>query len=109
MIKKVKYLLVIFMIFTQFSCNNFLELIPPNGLIREEFWKTKEDVEAVLMASYEAFASLNRDLLIFGEIRGDMLEGGVNQGWNEQLLSENNIYPDNSICNWRNFYEVINY
>ena len=109
MIKKIKYLLVIFMVFAQFSCNDWLELIPPNGLIREEFWKTKEDVEAVLMASYESFAGLNRNLFIFGEIRGDMLEGDVNQGTGEQLLMENNIYPDNGICNWSNFYKVINY
>jgi starch-binding outer membrane protein, SusD/RagB family len=46
--KKIKYIMVVLMIFTQISCNDWLELIPPSGLIREEFWKTKADVDAVL-------------------------------------------------------------
>ena len=107
--KKIKYFLVVLMVFTQFSCNDWLELIPPGGLIREEFWKTRADVEAVLMASYEAFASIDEKLFVFGEVRGDMLEGDFSQGWWEQLLMENNIYPDNNLCDWSQFYKVINY
>ncbi len=107
--KKIKYFLVALMVFTQFSCNDWLELIPPGGLIREEFWKTKADVEAVLMASYETFASMDRNLFVFGEVRADMLEGDYSQPWRERLLMENNIYQDNSISNWSVFYKIINY
>ncbi len=106
---KIKYLLIALMVLMQVSCDDWLELQPPGGLIREEFWKTKEDVEAVLMASYESFASLNRTLFVFGEVRADLVEGDFNQGRDEQLLMENNIYPDNGITNWQNFYKVINY
>lgn len=104
-----KYILIVLLVLTQFSCNNWLELIPPTGLIREEFWKTKEDVEAVLMATYESFASMDRNLFIYGEVRADMVEGDYNQGWWEQKLMENNIYPENPLCNWSNFYKIINY
>ena len=107
--KKIKYLIAGLLIFTQFSCNDWLELIPPGGLIREEFWKTKADVNAVLMAAYSDFSRMDRDLFLYGELRGDMLIGGGNQNWEEQLISENNIYPDNSKTNWNNFYKVINY
>lgn len=107
--QKIKYLLVAILVFTQIACNDWLELIPPGGLIREEFWKTKADVEAVLMAAYSDFSTMDRKLFIFGEIRGDMLKGGTSQPWNEQLLMENNIYPDNGSCNWDAFYKVINY
>lgn len=107
--KKLKYGLIATLVFMQISCNNWLDLIPPGGLIREEFWKTKADVEAVLMAGYSTFAGMDRNLFIFGEIRGDMLERGNNQPWNEQKLMENNIYPDNGATNWESFYKVINY
>jgi hypothetical protein len=107
--KKIKYLMVVLMIFTQISCNDWLELIPPGGLIREEFWKTKADVDAVLMAAYSDFSSLDRNLFLYGELRGDMLIGGPNQPWGEQQIMENNIYPDNGFSNWQNFYKVINY
>ena len=107
--KKIKYLIIILIVFTQISCNKWLELIPPGGLIREEFWKTKADVEAVLMAGYSEFSRMDRNLFLYGELRGDMLIGSGNQGWEEQLISENNIYPDNSFTNWNTFYKVINY
>ena len=48
-----KYIFIAVFIFLQTSCNSWLDIYPPNGLIREEYWKEKEDVEAVLMAAYE--------------------------------------------------------
>ncbi len=107
--KKIKYLIIVLLVFTQISCSDWLELIPPGGLIREEFWKTKADVEAVLMATYSEFSRMDRSLFLYGELRADMLKGSGNQGWNEQLISENNIYPDNGFTNWNTFYKVINY
>ncbi len=107
--KKLKYLLFVFVFFAQVSCNNWLELIPPGGLIREEFWKTKADVQAVLMSGYGELAAMNRELFVFGEVRGDMLRGLYGQPWGERLIMENNIYPDNYLTNWQNFYKIINY
>ncbi len=107
--KRLKYLLFVFVFFAQVSCNNWLELIPPGGLIREEFWKTKADVQAVLMSGYSELAAINRELFVFGEVRGDMLRGLYGQPWSERLIMENNIYPDNYLTNWQNFYKVINY
>ncbi len=105
---RARYLLLISMIFLMPSCDKWLELQPPNGLIREEYWKTKEDVETLLMSAYETLASMDRTLFIDGEIRADMVKGDVNQPAKEQLISEGNIYPDNSICDWKDFYTVIN-
>ncbi len=108
---RIKYLSLIFVMLVQFSCNtdDWLELLPPSGLIKEEFWQSKEDVEAVLMASYESFASMDRSLFLYGELRADLLERGPNQNSREQNIMENNIYPDNSFVNWDGFYEIINY
>lgn len=107
--RKIKYFLLTLMLIMQFSCNNWMELIPPEGLIKEEFWKSKEDVEAVLMAAYESLSVMDRSLFLYGELRGDLLKGGLTQSTDEQNIMENNIYPDNSFCNWANFYKVINY
>lgn len=105
---KATYVLLTIMFFSLLSCGDWIELQPPDGLVREEYWKTKEDVEAVLMSAYEVFASMDRTLFIHGEIRADMVTGDDNQSTNEQLISEGNIYPDNSLCNWDDFYTVIN-
>lgn len=107
---KIRFILLFFALSLQFSCSkNYLELLPPNGLVREEFWKSKEDVEAVLMAAYQTSASMNGTLFTYGEARGDMVKAGSNLGSNERNLMESNIYPDNPLCNWLTFYKVINY
>ena len=97
-----------FIMLSNFSCKDYLELIPPEGLIREEFWKNQSDVESALMAAYQRFAALDDLLFVFGEVRADMVSGDVNQRNTERLLAESNIYSDNNLSNWWDFYRVIN-
>ncbi|MGE5394693.1 MAG: RagB/SusD family nutrient uptake outer membrane protein [Candidatus Saccharibacteria bacterium] len=103
--------IVIFLALTmQISCSNYLELLPPNGLVREEFWKTKEDVEAVLMGAYQSFSKMDGNLFTYGEARGDMVEAHGNFKWSDEYkLMTSNIFPENSLCKWDGFYKVINY
>lgn len=103
-----KYFYLILLVFVQYGCDDYFEILPSNGLIRDEFWNTKEDVRSVLMASYELFASMDRELFLQGELRGDMLAGKGNQSWNERNIMENNIYSTNDFCNWKDYYVIIN-
>lgn len=91
------------------GCQDWMDLIPPEGLTREEFWTTKEDVEAVVMGAYESFAVMDDKLFKYGELRGDLLEGDFNQSLDEQKIQEATIYSDNYLCNWLDFYKVIDY
>ena len=91
------------------SCDSWLELTPPDGLVKDEFWKSKEDIEAVLMGAYQKFASLDEKLFLFGELRADLITDDQNTANEQRLIMEGNIYPDNSLCNWSNFYTVISY
>lgn len=102
-------LILIIGIIAQFSCTEWMDLEPPQGLIREEFWQTKEDVEAILMGAYDVFRTMDGDLFKYGEMRGDMVQPDVNLGSNERKIMEGNIFPDNWLVNWHKFYEVINY
>ncbi len=106
---RAKYILIVTLMLTQVSCNDWMDLVPPEGLIRQEFWKTKEDVKAVVMGAYETFSHMDAQLFKYGEIRGDMLKGDVNQSGDERKIMEGNIYPDNGMCNWKQFYTVIDY
>ncbi|HEY3369355.1 MAG TPA: RagB/SusD family nutrient uptake outer membrane protein [Prolixibacteraceae bacterium] len=107
---KIRYILLFLALTMQFSCSKYLELLPPNGLVREEFWKTKEDVQAVLMGAYQSFASMDGDLFTYGEARGDMVKAHGNWlGSDQSKLMQSDIYPKNPLCNWNKFYKVINY
>jgi starch-binding outer membrane protein, SusD/RagB family len=106
---QIKYILVVLTLLMQFSCGKWLDLIPPEGLIKEEFWQTKEDVEAVLNGAYSAMSKLDGTFFLYGELRADMIIGDNNQSLDQKKISQNNIYPDNWMTNWNSLYQVINY
>jgi hypothetical protein len=106
---KAKLILITLAISVQFSCNDWMALTPPEGLIREEFWKTKEDVQAVLMGAYESFAQMDNLFFLYGEIRADLVKPDNNTSLDEKKIMESNIYPDNYLSSWEKFYQVINY
>lgn len=107
---KIRVILLFLALTMQFSCSNFLELLPPNGLVREEFWKTKEDVDAVLMGAYQSFASMDGLLFTYGEARGDMVKADGSFQWGDEYkLMQSNIFPNNGLCSWEKFYKVINF
>jgi len=107
--RNIKYSLILLAVLAQVSCNNWLELEPPSGLTREEFWQTKEDVEAMLSGAYSTMAKMDNLFFLYGEIRADMVIGDTNQGDDQKKMAQNNIYPDNGMANWSKFYQVINY
>jgi hypothetical protein len=86
----------------------WLELKPANGLVVDEYWQKKEDVKATLMGAYQQFALMDERLWLYGEIRGDMIEALQAPGWQKQIMNSN-IYSNNQLCNWANFYKIINY
>jgi len=91
------------------SCSDWLDLRPIDGLVQDEYWKTKEDVSAVLMGAYYQLTQMDELLFQLGEIRGDMViqdNGATNDIKN---IFQGNIYPDNSLCDWSDFYKIIDY
>ena len=90
------------------SCEEQLKLYPPDGLIKDHFWQTKEDVESVLMAAYKGFAQIDARLFYYGELRGDMLVAGGSLNVHLRNIMGSNIYPSNNFANWNLFYSIIN-
>jgi hypothetical protein len=102
-------LLAVVLLLPALSCNDWLELIPPDGLVKDEYWTSKEDIEAVLMGAYQKFAQLDERLFLYGELRADILEESDNTPGHQRLIMKGNIYPDNVLCDWEDFYLVIHH
>jgi hypothetical protein len=49
-----KYSLLLLVVVASSSCKKWLELKPQDGIIREEFWKTKEQVDAAVTGIYSS-------------------------------------------------------
>jgi hypothetical protein len=107
MIKKIFFGILLVFIFT--ACEKTLTILPRDGLVKNEYWKLKEDVEAVLMGAYQKFAQMDYLLFYYGELRGDLLEQGGNLPNELRDIMNSNIYPWNSYTGWTSFYAIINY
>jgi len=101
--------LILFVFSLLFSCENSLELLPTQGKVKEEYWKVKEDVAAVLTGAYSTFASIDDKLFYYGELRGDMLEESNLVDSYLRSVIESNITPNNALSDWIEFYQIINY
>jgi hypothetical protein len=97
------------------SCGKYLELRPQDGIIREKFWQSKEQLLSAVIGCYNAILvpansrpAPAETFFVWGELRGDMIEPGLGMGIDEVNVVNANILPTNSVTDWRNFYRVIN-
>jgi len=122
---KINAVLAILLIFvTTISCDNYLDLRPQDGIVREEFWKTKEDIRAAVIGIYSSLLksppvikvptggteyNVSEYLFMYGELRGDMITPGAYVSPDQRDISTSNILSSNDLTSWAVFYRVINY
>ncbi len=119
--KTIQLILGVLLMTSLGSCEKWLELKPQDGIIREEFWQTKEQVNAAVTGIYSSMMggtattdiAVERPLpelfFLWGEGRGDMLTPTARAISEEIDLTTLNILPTNRITNWRFVYQTINY
>lgn len=118
------------------SCNKYLEIKPQDGLIRQDYWKTKEQLDASVAGCYASLIDgttvsgstvkisnpLVKTLFIWGELRGDMVQpaydpaasGQASTGLSSVIRDELDMIHDdlvstNTLANWAALYKTINY
>ncbi len=98
------------------SCESWLALEPQDAITRQEYWKTKEQVEAAVYGCYASLLgttdnqrSIAESMFLWGEIRADMIIPNASAFANEIEVVNGNILDSNPISNWRSFYKTINY
>lgn len=108
------------------SCSKWLDLAPQDGLTRNEYWKTKEQLDAAVMGCYASLLGgssmpLAKYLFLWGELRGDMVVPAIDPSSDSEFATLNAIKRDevnmirtdiastNIITNWEAVYKTINY
>jgi hypothetical protein len=107
--KKLRIALFILVTALLTACQEWFELVPPDRLVKDEYWQSKEDLKATLMGAYQQFAQLDGTLFLFGELRGDMIKKHTNTSQDHREIMNGNIIPENSMCGWSLFYSVIHH
>lgn len=108
---KVKFSVVLLLItLCGSSCNKYLSLEPQDGIIRQNFWKTKEQLKAAVNGCYGALLAdpLVENLFLWGELRADMITTGNLIRNNELNVINVNIASTNIISDWSIVYKAIN-
>lgn len=116
---KIKTILAIFILFVSASsCDSYLDLRPQDGIVRDEFWKTKEDIQAAVIGIYSSLLNsppgvgdfpLSQYLFMHGELRGGMVVEGLNVSDDQRDIMNTNVLSSNGLTEWAVFYRTINY
>ena len=92
------------------SCSDFLDILPMNSTVLENYWKEKADVTGAVNGCYEALAS--EDVVtrmgVWGELRSDNVVAGANVPNHLNEMLRENLLPTNDMCKWSYLYNVIN-
>lgn len=89
---------------TMTSCNDYLDIYPENVQPTDEYWSSKEDVEATLMAGYYYLrASVEDNLIPWGELRA-----GCISSRSSNALQRFEVKPTSSITKWASMYKIVN-
>ena len=106
--KNVKYLTLFILLLTTFSsCDSWLEVLPENKILRDEFWMAKEDVEGVLASTYDASRANVRSIIVHGELRAaNLLSTGRDEKGSE-FIDNFDILPGNPSVSWSGYYKAI--
>lgn len=94
------------------GCEDFLETKPLDKMVEEDYWKTRSDVQSVLLACYKEMTSDNfmTRIMVGGEFRSDNVRQ-ENTRTSQELKDIMNmaIQTDNGLLKWKTFYTLINY
>lgn len=86
------------------SCNDWLDLLPNNEQVTDQYWKSKEDVEAVVASGYYYMRNAVSKMFILGEVRGGTM---YTKSGTSLVLQNFNIQPTSSVCEYASIYQVI--
>ncbi|WP_187263094.1 RagB/SusD family nutrient uptake outer membrane protein [Pontibacter beigongshangensis] len=103
------FILSVIILFATSSCDKYLDLKPRDGVVRQEFWQTKEQVAAAINGCYASMLNpaLAEKLFLWGELRADMLQLAAVPATYFNIVNVN-IESTNNVTDWSAIYTTIN-
>ncbi len=89
------------------SCNDWLDLLPNNEQVTDNYWTKKEDVESVLASGYYYMRNAVPQMLLWGELRGGTL---FNNSTTDEAgkIQDFDAVESNSQVKYSTWYQIIN-
>jgi len=110
-------LILVLLLLVVSACDSWLYLEPQDAIVKQEFWKTKEQVQSAVIGAYASTLgnssgsdrTMGEYMFLWGELRADMVVPSPVARQEEIEVTNGNILDTNPIVNWRAFYRTINY
>lgn len=92
------------------SCSDFLDILPMNDVVLENYWTEKADVISVMNSCYETLehSDAMTRMAVWGELRSDNVKAGASVPNEINEILKENLLPSNAYCSWSKIYEGIN-
>lgn len=106
LMRPTKYIVLLFFVFLfTSSCDDYLTIYPQNAQVRDEYWQSKQDVEAVIISGYFYLRDITiNSLLPWGELRS----GAIFDVYGSSLQNFQLKPTDESNSNWGPLYQIVN-
>lgn len=103
-------LVMLVTIVTFTACDNWLDVQPEDGVVRERYWKTKEEVKAAVLGCYSQMLNtkMMQEYFVWGEMRADLALPSNGANADLKALNNGEITTSNTYTDWASFYKVIN-
>lgn len=97
-------------VFALSSCDSWLNVQPEDGVVRERYWKTKEEVQAAVLGCYSQMldSKMMQEYFVWGEMRAEMAMPASGANADMVALNSGEITTTTSWADWASFYKVIN-
>lgn len=102
--KKILYTLLITGGLLSSSCTDWLTVYPNNEQVTDDYWKSEEDVEAVLASGYYYMRQSVSNFIRWGELRA----GSIYMPYTSSAIQTFQLIPNSSYISWETLYKVIN-
>lgn len=86
------------------SCSDWLDVLPNNEQITDNYWKSKEDVEAVVASGYYYMRESVPSFVKWGELRGGAI---YSNNSSDTKLQDFNLTPSYELCGYSSLYKAI--
>lgn len=103
-------LAIILFSLTTLSCDDFLDILPMNDVVLENYWTEEADVNSCVYSCYSQLESGDclKRMLIWGEVRSDNITTGTSTSYDLEQIIDENLLESNGFASWEAFYQCIN-
>lgn len=98
------YIMAIAILLSLTSCNGWLDILPNNEQVTDNYWKSKEDVEAVIASGYYYMRQAVPSIIAWGEVRGGTI---TTNNVANAYLQNFSMTATRAICDYSSIYKVI--